>query len=352
MNAADNAILPAARPFAPIHPTHKFRMLLKREYWENKGGFFWLPVITGVVSFVLAVTGFIFAEIIARRAAANGGLFTDGEVRINGIDLAALTQTLDPDKLQQLGQAIDFALLITAFWPSMLLAFVVFFYGLGCLYDDRKDRSVLFWKSLPVSDTQTVLSKLVSATVIAPAIAAAVGLVSLVAHMLLFTAIVMIHGGNPMELLWGPANPLRVIGFVLASLPVYAVWALPTVGWLMLCSAWARNKPFLWAVAIPVFSGILVSGFKVMQLFGLEGSWYWKQIVGRMLMGTVMGIDMLYRDGAASYSGSDWLQEMLSQFSTSSLLSTLAMPATWISAGAGVVMIIIAIRLRRWRDEG
>ncbi|GAE49902.1 membrane protein [Xanthomonas arboricola pv. pruni str. MAFF 311562] len=57
----------------------------------------------------------------------------------------------------------------------MVLAFVVFFYSLGSLYDDRRDRSVLFWKSLPVSDVQTVLSKAAWALLLAPLIAIVIG---------------------------------------------------------------------------------------------------------------------------------------------------------------------------------
>ena len=57
-----------------------------------------------------------------------------------------------------------------------MLGFVVFFYCLGSLYDERKDRSVLFWKSLPVSDRDTVLSKALSALVVAPTLAIAVGI--------------------------------------------------------------------------------------------------------------------------------------------------------------------------------
>ena len=59
-------------------------------------------------------------------------------------------------------------------------------------------------------------------------------------------------------------------GGMLAWIPVYALWALPTVGWLMLCSAWARSKPFLWAVMIPMFAGIFVSWFDLMRGFNLE----------------------------------------------------------------------------------
>ena len=52
---------------------------------------------------------------------------------------------------------------------NIVLGVVVFFFCLGALFDDRKDRSVLFWKSLPISDQATVLSKVAMALVVAPA---------------------------------------------------------------------------------------------------------------------------------------------------------------------------------------
>lgn len=352
MNAADTSQSIAARPFAPIHPTHKFKLLLKREYWEHKGGFLWAPLIAGAISLLLTVMAVIVAEVAARRAISSGGLKIDGEVIVNGLDLSALTRTLDADKLQQLAQGIDLSLLMASFWPFLVLAFVVFFYCLGSLYDDRKDRSVLFWKSLPLSDTQTVLSKVVSATLVAPVLAVAMALVTMAGYMLLLSILVMVHGGNPVELLWGPSSPLKIVGALIAAIPVFALWSLPTVGWLMLCSAWARTKPFLWALMVPLFTGIVVSWFELMKVFDLDSSWFWVNIVGRMLLGTVSGIDTLYRKGALESTGSNGLQELLTGFSASGVLSSLAMPGLWIGVAAGAVMILFAIRLRRWRDEG
>lgn len=352
MNAVDTSQTPAARPFAPIHPTHKFKLLLKREYWEHRGGFLWAPLIAGAISLLLTLMAFIVAEVAARRAISSGNLKIDGQVIVNGLDLGALTRNLDADKMQQLAQGIDVSLLLAALWPFVVLAFVVFFYCLGALYDDRKDRSVLFWKSLPLSDTQTVLSKVVSAALIAPVLAVAMALLTMAGHMVLLSAMVMLHGGNPVELLWGPASPLKIAASLLAAIPVFALWSLPTVGWLLLCSAWARTKPFLWALMVPLFAGIVVSWFELMKVFDLDSSWFWFNIVGRMLLGTVSGMDMLYRGAQVDGGGANGMQDILTQLSVSNVLSSLAMPALWIGAAAGAVMIFIAIRLRRWRDEG
>ncbi|KIQ95936.1 ABC-2 transporter permease [Lysobacter sp. A03] len=350
MNATDTSLPTSSRTFAPVHPTHTFKMLLKREYWEHKGGFLWAPLIAGAISLLLTLMAFIVAEVAARRAISSGELKIGGEVMVNGLDLGALTGKLDAGQMQQLAQGIDLSLLMAALWPFVVLAFVVFFYCLGSLYDDRKDRSVLFWKSLPISDTQTVLSKVVSATLIAPTLAVAMALATMVGFMLLLSAMVMAHGGNPIELLWGPANPMALAASLLAAIPVFALWSLPTVGWLMLCSAWARTKPFLWALMVPLFAGIIVSWFQLMKMFDLDASWFWSNVVGRMLLGTVPASELPYRQSAAQ--GSDGVKDLLAHMSASNVLSSLAMPSLWIGVAAGALMIFLAIRLRRWRDEG
>ena len=104
---------------------------------------------------------------------------------INGLDLGMLTSKMSPEDMRQLGGAIDASLLASSLWPFIAMTFVVFFYCLGALYDERKDRSVLFWKSLPLSDRDTVLSKVASAVVVAPLIATAAALLTMFGFLLI-----------------------------------------------------------------------------------------------------------------------------------------------------------------------
>ena len=323
------------------HPTHKPRLLLRREFWEHKGGFLWAPLAAGGIFVLLSLMGFGVGEIAARRA--TGNINVDGQhVRINGLDLSAITSKMDASQLQDLGHGVDISLLMASAWPLIALAFVVFFYCLGALHDDRKDRSVLFWKSLPLSDTQTVLSKVASATIVAPLLAIVMAFATMVGFM------VLVHGGNPVELLWGPGSPMLLIGEVLACIPVYALWALPTVGWLLLCSAWARSKPFLWAIMLPVFAGVLVTWFDLMQAFDLRAGWFWSNVVRRVLLGTVPGSWMV---DSHIPRGHD-LHGITQALAPANTYAVLATPAMWIGVAAGAAMIYGAIRMRRWRDEG
>ena len=331
----------ATRPRA-----HPFPMLLRREYWEHRGGFLWAPLIAGGISLLLTMIFAVVASVMARRAMADGELQIDG-VTINGLDLGMITSRMSPVELQQLGEAFDASLMMASSWPFIVMAFVVFFYCLGALYDDRKDRSVLFWKSLPVSDRDTVLSKVASAALVAPLLATAAALVTMLLFAIIVSVLVAAHGGNAFQLVWASGGPFRIAAFVLAAIPVYAVWALPTVGWLLLCSAWAKGKPFLWAIVIPVLLGVFVWWFEVMGYFGLQAEWFWQNVVARMLLSVVPAGWM----DAVNLHAIDAPGDLRDVLNLRAMYSTFLSPKMWIGAAAGGVVIAIAGRLRRWREE-
>ncbi|PZO08994.1 MAG: hypothetical protein DCF27_07105 [Lysobacteraceae bacterium] len=327
-----------------------FKWLLKREYWEHRGGFFWAPLITGAI-FMLLTTMAVIAGESMRRSTDDGGTI----LKMNGVEIGKLTQTMSPGDIAEMGSGLDLGTLLASTWPFLVLAFVVFFYCLGALFDERKDRSILFWKSLPLSDGQTVLSKVFSALVIAPVIATIAAIGTSMGFLVILSGYALFHGGNPLTLIWGPASPLTVAFNLAAALPVFAMWALPTVGWLLLVSAWSKSKPFLWALLVPLFAGILVSWFDVMEMLGMKASWFWTNIVGRMLLGTFNGIDMVYRtakDPAMQNFNPDGPQDVVALFSAQNTWSAFTHVDIWVGAAAGVVMILAAVYFRRTRDEG
>ena len=350
MNAAIDAagmdVAKSSVPRTPPHPTHKLKLLLRREFWEHKGGFFWAPIWAGGISLLLTLMALIFGEVAMRREAVSG-LKVNGQVMINGLDLNLITQKMSPEDVQKLADGISLSTASAMFWPLLVLGFVVFFYCLGSLYDERKDRSVLFWKSLPVSDRDTVLSKALSALVVAPTLAIAVGIACMVAFLLVLSVFVLLHHGNPFVLLWSPDNLLANAGVAIAAIPVYALWALPSAGWLLLCSAWSKSKPFLWAIMIPVFAGVFISWFDLMNMFNLDSSWFWKNVVAHLLGGVFPGTWFTVMD-----LGGLQVKELGNHLVLlKALYSALATPQLWIGAGAGIAMIAAAVRLRRWRDD-
>ena len=332
---------------------HTVKLLLQREFWEHKGGFLWAPVGAGAISLLLTFMGLIMAEVGLRKVEGSA-LKVNGEIMINGLDIGALSSQMSAQDMQKFADGITAAIASAMIWPMLALGFVVFFYCLGALYDERKDRSVLFWKSLPISDRDTVVSKVISALLLAPAIAMAVGIVCMAAFMLLLSAFVLLHHGNPITLLWHPGKLFSSIGVFIAAIPVYALWALPSAGWLLLCSAWAKSKPFLWAIMLPVFAGVFVSWFDLMSTFNLGSGWFWKNVVAHLLGGVFPGTwvgainapDLEHIANSMTGSTLNHLDVLKAMY------SAIRSPQLWVGATAGVAMITAAIRLRRWRDEG
>ena len=314
-----------------------YKWLLKREFWEHKGGFLWAQVVVGTL-IALGLT--VSASIMTAIGSKHG-------MRINGEQITNLSQALSPAEKAEVMQGLSQGYIALSSPLFIVLAVVVFFYCLGCLFDERKDRSVLFWKSLPVSDGETVLSKVAMALVVAPVIAIATAFATSLFVLVVGCILASISGLN----LWGVfamADTWLAPFQVAAMLPVYVVWALPTIGWLMMVSSWARTKVFLWAVGVPVLTGILLSWFEAIFDTGLRVDWFWHNIVGRGLLSAVPGSWFGFVQGGLSHGPSDESFGLIMMESWKTLASMHAV----IGAAVGAAMIYTATRIRRWKDEG
>ena len=224
-----------------------FLALLKLEFWEHKGSFLKTPIIIGIVLVAMALLSYLTTDRFVLDVSGGDNL----QLAISSL------QHVESDKLNF---ALDVFMLMTGSLYHFILFIVVFFFMLGSLYDDRKDGSILFYKSLPVSDTQTVLSKMITATVVAPA-AFVFGLI--ISHLLMFiviSLILLINGLNPFTILWANISFIENWGAFIVGCLVQALWALPLYGWLMFASSVAKRRPFLLAVFAPLMAGFV---------------WYW-----------------------------------------------------------------------------
>ena len=244
---------------------NRLMALVKRDFWENKGAFRTTPLVIGGIYLAAALMGLItfnhfdnefqsLKELLRFIAQQDAGLRAKVIYAVN-LEMSVLFSTV--------------------------LAFVVFFYLLGSLYDDRKDRSILFWKSLPASDTLTIASKLLSAMVLAPVIFWVIYVITHIVIMLLFSVVIMMLGENPWTLFLSLGNPFKAWSLVLTSYFAQSIWALPLYGWLILVSAFAPRIPLLFAILPPVILGVLelwidfLKTFTLSEnLFGLFGHWF------------------------------------------------------------------------------
>ncbi|MGH8030476.1 MAG: hypothetical protein ACREO3_11140 [Arenimonas sp.] len=316
------------------------KWLLRREIWEHKGGFVWAPAVIGAIMVVGALLSSIFALFMGSRH----GIMIDGE------QITSLSNVIDAEHRAQIVEAIAQAYLGVAVTPLFLvMTFAVFFFCLGSLFDERKDKSVLFWKSLPVSDAQTVLAKAGMALVGAPLITLVIGIVVGALLLLTLGIVAAFAGVNLFGVLGQSAtwlSPIQALGM----LPIYALWALPTVGWLMMVSAWARTKPFLWAVGVPVVTGVLISWFNAIFNFEWNVEWFWANVVGRGLGSVAPGIWFAFTDVGQQLEHAHDNADMGEMVAAS--WQVLGTANLWIGVVLGAAMIFAAIRLRRWRDEG
>jgi ABC-2 type transport system permease protein len=319
----------------------KFKLLIRREFWENKGGFFWAPIVTGIIASVFATIGMIIATIFIQKAKSNGD-FTD-HFKID-----------DVDGFKALGAFGDGILANGMILSMLVMIFVVFFYALGSLYDERRDRSVLFWKSLPISDVEVVLSKVAWALVLAPVMALILGVLIGVGMWLIAAVGMAVNGIPGIGSFFTESHAFRIVGQFFSILPVYIMWSVPTIGWLMLCSAWSRRFPFLWAVLVPLLgcamlsmTGLIFSGFTGAE-FPHGEIWY---IVALRGLGSLIP-GLWYAsavDAERVLQGTQGVSPQLDLTSSWAAFGTLDM---WLGVAIGVAMIALAIRLRRWRDEG
>lgn len=316
-----------------------FMTLVRREFWENRGAFLTTPMVVGAILVFLALLTISGAAVLVEKV--NGQEFV----------LAKAIEGLRSVDTQELDLFWDVNLLGISALFNAVLFFVVFFYLLGALYDDRKDRSILFWKSLPISDSATVLSKLIAAAILAPLLTIGVLAATQIVLMIIGT-ILLWHGGlNIWTYLWGPADPIYVWVLLLAAYIVQAFWMLPIWGWLLLTSAFARGKVFLWAVVPPILIGLFMSWFRITQYLRFDDHWWWKMLAERFF-GGVVPVAMSIGDDAQVGLVS------LNQATTSGLPISFAAlgrrfgdPDLWWGVVIGGLFITGAIFIRRYRDD-
>jgi ABC-2 type transport system permease protein len=285
-----------------INVRRPFYWSVWREVWENHSLYIAPLAVAGVVLFGALVSASHLPERrqmamsltpIARRAAI--------EVPY---DIAAMV------------------IILTAFITGL-------FYCLDALHGERRERSILFWKSLPVSDVTTVLSKTIIPLVIIPAIIFVIIVATQFVMMLISSAVLMPSGLAGTT--WSNYNLFWQSLVLIYSLIVIALWHAPIYGWALLVSGWARRAPFLWAVMPPLAIGIFE----------------------KVTFNTVHTLDLLkYRvfgagDEAFTFSKHGTIAvDSLIQLTPGRFFSSSGL---WIGLVIAVVFVVGAIRLRRYR---
>lgn len=232
---------------------NRLPVLLRREIAEHRGVFLYLPLV---------ISAFIIGMMLMSFALSGSFSYTmsrhDGEGLENRhVEVVAPLSRAGLEQFAQLPMEKREVWLRRAVYGTgtplfLALWLVVFSYLLMTLYNERKDRSILFWKSMPVSDAMTVVSKLLVAVVFLPA-AYALCVIALQAFALGIAMIAAAsYGIGAWDVLWKPAHLFSEWGNLLGYIALNSIWCLPAVAWLLLVSSWARSVPLVWALSIPL----------------------------------------------------------------------------------------------------
>lgn len=204
--------------------------LIKREVWEHRS----VWITPAAVAFVLT---FIAVAAVVMVTAFGEAINPEIE-RIADATL--------PDQIRRAALAVLLLTNTSVFMFAMW--FVMIFYCLDALYAERKDRSILFWRSLPITDTETVLSKLLTVAIAIP-IATMIGvIISHLLNLIIMSIWLSTQGVNPFRFIWGAVPLFDTWAAVFIFLLAIPIWMSPLLGWLIFISAWAKRGPLLRAV--------------------------------------------------------------------------------------------------------
>src|SRR5213080_2699212 len=306
MNTQSNAMPESldAQRVAPavLSPSRPMYWSVRRELWENRSIYIAPLAVAGVFLF-----GFL----------------------ISTIHLPAKMRALSALDSAQQREAIAMPFDIAAALLMLTQLLVGAFYCLDALHGERRDRSILFWKSLPVSDLTTVLSKASIPLVILPLVTFVI-IIATQFVMLLWSSVVLLTSGLA-GTTWTRFNLLEQSLILLYSLIALALWHAPIYGWLLLISGWARRATFLWAVipllAITIFETITFNTTHFIRMLG-----------HRMTGFAAEAFDFQGQHNPDIHS--------LAQLTPGRYLST---PGLWFGLIVAAVVLTAAVRLRRYR---
>ena len=297
--------------------------LIRREIWEHRSIY-----ITPMVIAIIVTLG-VFAMLIF----ASGFAAELDAVIFGAINIAGETERKAALTLYFLG---------TSWLFLVALAILTVFYCLDSLYAERKDKSILFWRSMPVTDAETVISKLIIALLVIP-VAAIIGII--VTHLvnLVVTSVwVSMKGGDASLLIWGSVslldNWLAAVIVILAT----GIWMSPFIGWFLFVSAYTKRSPLLMAF-MPLFLLAL-----------LEKIILRTHIFAQYVLGRGDEIPLIRTENVERFFDEE--QWRIAEGATSLLVHLdivqfLTSPATWAGIIVCGLLSTAAIYVRRYRDE-
>lgn len=293
---------PSLRVALEIPLARRFYWALRREFWENRAIY-----IAPLTASAIGLFGFLLTLIhLPQRIRAASAL---GSMQLHDV----IEMPYDTVAAMLMG--------------TFLL--VLLFYCIEALQRERRDRSILFWKSLPVSDLITVAAKTAIPFVVLPLLTVAL---TVATHfiMLLVSSMVLAGSGLSVAAYWTQVSFVRMSFLLLYHvMTVHVLWSAPIYGWLLLVSAWAPRAPFLWAVLPPLAIGVLEK-----LVFNTT---HFAAFLAHFVTGGTEGV---YAPATMPMDPSAHVTP----------LRFLSVPGLWIGLAVTVLFLALVVRLRRYRE--
>jgi ABC-2 type transport system permease protein len=310
MNMQSNAIPESFDSQATVHvaETRPLYWSVRRELWENRS-IYVAPLAAAAVYLV----GYLISLMWMPRS------------------MQAIAAAHSTPQLIALAMPYSHAAMLL-----MATGFLVgIFYSLDALHGERRDRSILFWKSLPVSDLTTVLSKASIPLVILPMLVF-LFTISLQIVMRLLSTPAMLWSGRSVAPVWTQLPLFQMELVLLYSLIVLALWHAPLYMWFLLVSGWARRATFLWAVFPPL-------AIAAVEYIAFHSHYFGSMLLDRLIGFAAGAFDLKDKNGVEI----DAHFIPLAQLAPGRFLSS---PSLWIGLAFAAVFFAAAVRLRRYRE--
>ena len=298
--------------------------LIRRELWEHRS-IYVTPAAIGIIVSLLMVTGQVAVSAMGQH-----------------VDFALLGATA----LGENERAAALTGLMTLISLPMLFAMwiLTIFYTLDSLYAERKDRSILFWRSIPVTDAETVTSKLLTALIVIPLITLLMIVVTQLMVLIITSVWVSIRGADAWYLIWSAAPLFDTWIVTLVVLLAVPLWWAPFIGWFLFVSAFTKRSPFLTA-----FMPLIV--LPMLEKIFLNSSYLATAFADRLNLPLFTGTDL----SDLKLDNMDEVRTVaesgISLLSLLDLSGYFANPGLWAGMAVCGLLVTAAIYLRRYRDD-
>jgi ABC-2 type transport system permease protein len=321
-SAADQAATASVPSGVTIHKGRWLQVMLvliRREFWEYR--VLWMAPVAAAALLVLCA--FLPSHFNVME------MHIDGNPDTSHINLAAIFA------LMQWGLTLPLYLVMLIVLNSYLV---------GCLFNERKERSILFWKSLPVSDGATVMSKFLVALVIVPLGVYLLAMVTNLLFFAIFAARNSLQHTDSAAAIWNTVAYFKIQLLMLLGVFVSMLWYAPLAAFMLLTSAAARRSPFLWATLPPVVAILLEKA--------AFGTHYLSSLLEYRTFGVaqIMHVDDVSKH-MVTVAGQERVPSLTAFYDGLDVAQILANHDLWLGVVAAAGLLFVTTRIRRYRGD-